>query len=134
MHCPHILAVEDESALAQFLGLVLGGPHCQVSTAGDGRKALAKIEATIHPFDLIITDHRMPNMNGLELVRELRARGYGGKIAVLSAYLTEENARAYDELGVDMRISKPFDVEELRHAVAVLLDNELTTKQYATPY
>ncbi len=134
MYRPHILAVEDESALAQFLGLVLGGPHCQVSTASDGCKALAKIEAAKTPFDLIITDHRMPNMNGLELVRELRARNFHGKIAVLSAYLTEENAHAYDQLGVDIRISKPFEVDELRHAVAVLLDNELATKQYATRF
>lgn len=115
-----ILAVEDETAVAQFLALVLCGPHCRVTTAADGQEALAKVESASRPFDIIFTDHRMPNMNGLELVRELRARHFGGKIAVLSAHLTEPNVRAYEALSVDLMLAKPFDMDELRHAVDVL--------------
>ena len=115
-----ILAVEDETAVAQFLALVLCGPRCKVTTAGDGREALAKIEAAPHPFDIVITDHKMPNMTGLEFVSELRTRGFEGKIAVLSAHLTEPNVRAYQELQVDLMLAKPFDIDELRHAVDVL--------------
>jgi CheY-like chemotaxis protein len=119
-----ILAVEDETAVAQFLALVLCGPRCRVTTACDGQEALAKIEAASRPFDIIFTDHRMPNMNGLELVQELRARHFGGKIAVLSAHLTEPNMRAYQQLNVDLMVAKPFDIDELRHAVDVLSDEE----------
>jgi len=115
-----ILSVEDEKAVAQILAVILGGPMAKVSRAADGWEALIKIGATARPFDLIITDHRMPRMNGLELVRRLRARNFEGKILVLSAHLSDEDIRAYEELGVDMMMSKPFDFEEIQNAVAVL--------------
>jgi two-component system chemotaxis response regulator CheY len=115
-----ILAVEDETAVAQLLALILGGPKCKVTTAGDGQEALAKMEAAARPYDIVITDHHMPRMTGLGLVRELRARDFGGKIAVLSAHLNDANVQAYTELNVDLLLSKPFDVGELRHAIEVL--------------
>ena len=64
-----ILAVEDEKAVAQILAVVLGGPMAKVTRAADGWEALIKVAAAPKPFDVIITDHRMPRMNGLELVR-----------------------------------------------------------------
>jgi CheY-like chemotaxis protein len=116
----HILTVEDESAVAQLLAVVLGGPAAKVASAADGWEALMKIGATARPFDVIITDHQMPRVSGLELVRQLRKREFAGKIVVLSAHLTDENVRAYQELKVDMMISKPFDVEELQRAMHLL--------------
>jgi DNA-binding response OmpR family regulator len=120
----NILAVEDETAVAQLLALVLGGPNCKVATASNAEKALAKIDAAKRPFDVVITDHRMPRVSGLELVRELRARKFGGKVVVLSAHLAENNIKAYQELGVNMLISKPFDVDELRRTIDVLANEE----------
>lgn len=117
-----ILAVEDETAVARLLALVLCGPECKVTTACDGTEALAKIAAAPQPFDVVITDHQMPKMTGLELVRQLRRDDFGGKIAVLSAHLNEENTRAYQAVGIDLMLSKPFDIDELRHAVEVLAD------------
>jgi CheY-like chemotaxis protein len=81
---------------------------------------LIKVAAAPKPFDVIITDHRMPRMNGLELVRRLRQRSYQGKLLVLSAHLSDEDIRAYEELGVDLMMSKPFDFEEIQNAVAIL--------------
>jgi|KBSMisStandDraft_5_1062788.scaffolds.fasta_scaffold288958_2 CheY-like chemotaxis protein len=117
-----ILAVEDETAVAQLLALVLCGPKCKVTTAGDGAEALLKIDQSGPPFDIVITDHSMPHVTGLELVQQLRARNFEGKIAVLSAHLTEKNVRAYEELHVDLMLSKPFDVDELRRAVDILTE------------
>jgi two-component system response regulator MprA len=116
-----ILAVEDETAVARLLALVLCGPHCKVSTAADGGEALEKIAATSRPFDIVITDHQMPRVSGLDLVRALRAQNFAGKIVVLSAHLTEKNTHAYEELNVDLLLSKPFDVDELRQAIEVLM-------------
>jgi CheY-like chemotaxis protein len=62
----------------------------------------------------------MPRMTGLQLVRRLRAQNFGGKILVLSAHLADEDIRAYEELRVDMMMSKPFDFDELQQAMAVL--------------
>jgi len=115
-----ILVVEDEKAVAHMIAMVLGGPSAQVATARNGWEALIKIGASLKPFNVIITDHRMPGMNGLELVRQLRTKAFSGKILVLSAYLADEDIRAYEGLGVDMMMSKPFDFEELQQAMAVL--------------
>ncbi len=122
-----ILTVEDEPAVTQLLALVLGGPAAKVTTAPDGWIAVMKIGAAAEPFDVIITDHHMQRVSGLELVRRLRVRGFAGKIIVLSAHLTEENIRAYEELKVDMMLAKPFDVEELRLAM------DLLTKKPSAP-
>lgn len=115
-----ILVVEDEKAVAHMIAMVLGGPTAKVSTARNGWEALIKIGATPQPFDVVITDHRMPRMTGLELVRQLRAKNFGGKILVLSAYLSDEDIQAYETLNVDMMMSKPFDFDELQQAMAVL--------------
>ena len=115
-----ILAVEDEKAVAQILAVVLGGPAARVTRASDGWEALMKIGVSKRPFDVVITDHRMPRMSGLELVRQLRKRAFTGKILVLSAHLSDEDIKAYEELEVDMMMSKPFDFEELQSAVALL--------------
>jgi CheY-like chemotaxis protein len=122
-----ILTVEDEPAVTHMLALILGGPGAKITNARDGWMALMKIGAAAEPFDVIITDHRMPRMNGLDLVRRLRVRQFTGKIIVLSAYLTKENIQAYEELEVDMMLAKPFGVGELQLAM------DLLTKKPSAP-
>jgi DNA-binding response OmpR family regulator len=115
-----ILVVEDEKAIAHMIAMVLGGPASKVVRSRSGWEALIKIGATSKPFDVVITDHRMPRMTGLELVRQLRKQDFGGKILVLSAHLADEDIQAYEDLNVDMMMSKPFDFDELQQAMAVL--------------
>ena len=115
-----ILVVEDEKAVAHMIAMVLGGPAAKVVKARNGWEALIKIGATARLFDVVITDHRMPRMGGLQLVRQLRTQNFGGKILVLSAHLSDEDIRAYEDLSVDMMMSKPFDFDELQQAMAVL--------------
>src|SRR5207249_10223445 len=103
-----ILVVEDEKAVAHMIAMVLGGPAAKVVKARNGWEALIKVGATARPFDVVITDHRMPRMGGLQLVRQLRAQNFGGKILVLSAHLSDEDIRAYEEVSVDMMMSKTF--------------------------
>ena len=115
-----ILVVEDEKAVAHMIAMVLGGPAAKVVKARNGWEALIKVGATARPFDVVITDHRMPRMGGLQLVRQLRAQNFGGKILVLSAHLSDEDIHAYEELSVDMMMSKPFDFDELQQAMTAL--------------
>jgi two-component system, OmpR family, response regulator PhoP len=115
-----ILVVEDEKAVAHMIAMVLGGPAAKVVKARNGWEALIKVGAIAQPFDVVITDHRMPRVGGLQLVRQLRAQKFGGKILVLSAHLSDEDIRAYEDLSVDMMMSKPFDFDELQQAMAVL--------------
>ena len=115
-----ILVVEDENELAHMVAMVLGGPAANLTTAANGWEALMRIGAASQPFDVVITDHRMPRMTGLDLVRRLRTQNFGGKILVLSAHLSDEVIREYDELSVDMMMTKPFDFDELQEAMAFL--------------
>jgi DNA-binding response OmpR family regulator len=115
-----ILVVEDEKAIAHMIAMVLGGPASKVVRARNGWEALIKIGATAQPFDVVITDHRMPRMTGLQLVRQLRAQNFAGKILVVSGHLSDEDIGGYEELNVDMMMSKPFDFDELQQAMAVL--------------
>ena len=116
----HILVVEDEKALAHMIATVLGGPGAKVARAANGWQALIRIGASPKPFDIIITDHRMPRMTGLQFVAILRERNFRGKILVLSGHLSDQDIRAYEKLNVDMMMSKPFDLDELQRAMAVL--------------
>ena len=115
-----ILVVEDEKAVGHMIAMVLGGPASKVARAMSGWEALIKIGVAARPFDVVITDHRMPRMTGRQLVRQLRAKNFGGKILVLSAHLADEEIHAYEELNVDMMMTKPFDFDELQEAMAVL--------------
>jgi DNA-binding response OmpR family regulator len=113
-----ILAVDDEPSVVHAIAFALSDSSRKLSTACDAEGALHCVENDVPPpFDLIITDNNMPRMSGLDLVRRLRQENFGGKIIVLSAHLTDENCRAYSELGVDGMLPKPFDVHELRAAV-----------------
>ncbi|HXP34076.1 MAG TPA: response regulator, partial [Chthoniobacterales bacterium] len=80
--CLQILVVEDEKAAAHMIAMILGGPASKVATARSGWEALIKIGASARPFDVVITDHRMPRMTGLQLVGRLREQNFGGKILV----------------------------------------------------
>ena len=118
----NILIVDDEPSVTRSLVFVLSGPQRKLTSAADGEEALAKMDATACPFDVVLTDNNMPRISGIELVRELRARNFRGKILVLSAHLSEENTQAYRELSVDTLMPKPFDIVERRRAINVLAD------------
>jgi CheY-like chemotaxis protein len=114
-----ILAVEDDMYVAQAIALVLGGSGCTITLASGVTDALNTIEQHAQPFDVVITDHSMPELSGLELVRRLREDGFAGKIVVLSAYVSSEDEITYRSIGIDAFLSKPFGVAELRGAVGL---------------
>lgn len=119
-HPLRILVVEDEKALAHMIAMVLGGPAAKVVRAANGFEALIKVGVATRPFDVVITDHRMPRVGGLELVQRLRKQDFSGKILVLSGQLCDDDIAAYEALNVDMMMSKPFDFDELQQALAIL--------------
>ena len=113
----HILSVDDEFPVAHAVSFALSNPARKLTLAYDGAEALAKIAQHSAPFDVVIIDHKMPRLSGIELVQHLRAGNFSGKIIVLSAHLTDENRRSYEELKVDALVDKPFDVYEIRQVV-----------------
>jgi two-component system response regulator (stage 0 sporulation protein F) len=111
------MVVDNEPSVILSLRFVFAGPRYELTCAENGNAALAKLNANLDLYDVIIVDQKMPNLTGLELVRAIRLRGINGKIIVVSAHLSSEIREAYEGLDVHMMFSKPFNVEELRSAV-----------------
>lgn len=128
----NILLAEDEKSVAFSIVFALKPEGHRIQIVADGGQALASIRVDPDTFDLLITDHSMPGMNGVELVQQLRQQSFRGKIIVLSAHLSPENRAAYEALGVDAMVSKPFDVHQLR-ATIMQLANETKPQPGESP-
>lgn len=113
----NILVADDETAVTTSVSFVLKKAGHTVGIVHDGRLALAAIAKDPGHYQILITDHVMGEMTGLDLVHELHKIAFGGKIVVLSANLTHEIEGAYREAGVERFIYKPFDLSELRDAI-----------------
>src|SRR3954464_9067513 len=96
----NILIVEDEPSIVSAIRFSLAAPGRALASAGNGVEALARIERQDPPFDLILTDNNMPNLNGVDLVRRLRERNFAGRIVVVSAHLSPEMQQTYKALRV----------------------------------
>jgi DNA-binding response OmpR family regulator len=117
-HSPlNILLAEDERSVALSISFALKADGHTIEIVSDGEEALSELTRKPGAFDLLITDHSMPRMNGIELVRRLHDTAFRGKIVVLSAHLSAENRAAYLAVGVDMMVPKPFDVHQLRASI-----------------
>jgi CheY-like chemotaxis protein len=116
-----ILTVDNEASVTLSLKFVFAGPRYEIHSVEDGQAALAALEASPDPYDLIIVDQKMPNLTGLELVGALRERSIPGKIIVLSADISAEARAAYERMDVHAIFPKPFDVGQLRSAVDNLI-------------
>jgi CheY-like chemotaxis protein len=118
----NILVVDDEASVSASILWALKPFGHTTKVVSGGEQALENL-AGDPTITLVITDHSMPRMSGLELVRRLRETGYNGKILVLSAHLSHRNRAAYDSLGVNAMLPKPFDVDALRQVIAELFQD-----------
>ncbi len=115
-----ILYADDMPELRDMVRITLARDGHAVACAADGLLALEKIANEPEAFDVVITDHQMPNMNGLELVTRLRDLPFAGKILLFSSGLSNELCEAYHKLKVDYILHKPVFPHELRQALAKL--------------
>ena len=114
-----ILVVEDEKKVASFVKRGLEAEHYEVDVENDGEAGLSAALAT--EYDLVILDVMLPRRDGLELLRELRARGRRTPVLLLTARATlADKVRGLD-VGADDYLSKPFEFEELLARVRALL-------------
>lgn len=120
---PHVLLVEDNPDLMAFLSAALADRY-RVSRATDGVPALAL--ARLDPPDIIVSDIMMPGMDGLTLLRSLRADVQTSHIPVLLLSAKSDRASRLEGLltGADDYLTKPFVVEELRIRVQNLLERQ----------
>jgi two-component system, chemotaxis family, chemotaxis protein CheY len=119
---PRILTVDDSAAMRQMVEVTLTSAGYEVSQAKDGCEALDI--AAAHPFDLVITDVQMPEMDGLTLVRKLRSLpSYRHTpLLVLTTEATPERKIEGREAGATGWLVKPFNPEKLLATVAKVLE------------
>jgi two-component system response regulator FixJ len=109
-----ILAVDDEAGTRMAIALVLKRDGHQATITQSAEEALKAVEDAAVPFDLVITDHTMPGLSGVELVKKLRAKAFAGEIFVLSAHADVAAESEYRKMGVAGIMSKPFELTALR--------------------
>ena len=122
MASERILIVDDEDGMRRLLGRVLSREGYEVTTASGGAEALKHVARD--RFDLVVTDIKMPEMDGLELLKELKDYEPSVPIIVMTAYGTVENAVQALRLGAYDYIAKPFETDEIKLTVAKALERE----------
>lgn len=118
----NILIVDDEQSYRQLLSLVFEGDGHVIRTASNGREALEQMRAD--RADVIISDVRMPDMDGIELLSEVRESFPDVGVVLMTAFASVETAREAFKLGADDFVQKPFDVEELKLIVKKTIEKQ----------
>src|SRR5438034_2803872 len=113
---PKILLIEDDASIVGGLKKELQVEGYEVAVAERGDKGLAQAKA--QPFDVVITDLKMPGLSGLELVEQLHASKPKLPIILMTAFGTTETAIEATKLGAYDYLLKPFDMAELLDLVA----------------
>lgn len=106
-----VLLVDDEEDLRETLADLLAHVGYRVTTADSGVSAVAA--ARTHGFDLLLTDLRMPGMDGAETITAIKAIDPAIRVIVVTGYSSEEVAADCRRRGADEIVPKPFDIEEL---------------------
>ena len=101
-----VLCAEDQKIYAEIVITHFENRGHVVERAENGQKAWDRISMDLKRFDVIVTDHQMPFVDGLSLVGRLRSAKYPGKIIVYAAKLTPDQASLYRELQVDGIVPK----------------------------
>ncbi|WP_296892334.1 sigma-54 dependent transcriptional regulator [Thiobacillus sp.] len=124
-----ILVVDDEPKMRRVLEIMLQKMGHRVLAAGNGIEALALFQA--NSVDLVITDLRMPEMDGIELLAALRAQASDVPVMVITAHGTIETAVAAMKHGACDYILRPFDIDVVELAVERVLNGAAVAQQNA---
>ena len=126
----NILVVDDEAQITRVLKTTLSSQGYGIRIAADGNQALHEMK-TWSP-DLVITDLRMPNMNGLELCRQIRAHS---RVPIIVLSVKGEEAIKVEALdaGADDYVTKPFSIKELLARVRAAFRRTATAEETESP-
>jgi two-component system response regulator PilR (NtrC family) len=117
-----VLVVDDEESIREFLEIMLRKEGYEVTCAEDGQKALEIVRKK--SFDLVISDLQMPNMTGIELLKDVKDQYPDILFMMITAFGTTETAVDAMKLGAYDYITKPFKIDEVR----IIIANALRSK------
>jgi two-component system response regulator PilR (NtrC family) len=120
-----ILIVDDERSMRDFLRKMLEKQDYEVKAVGSGADALAELQS--ESFDLMITDIRMPDISGIELMEQSKRISPDTIVIVITAYASHDTAVEAMKLGAEDYVTKPFDVDEF----SIIVRRALTRKRLA---
>jgi NtrC-family two-component system response regulator AlgB len=116
-----LLIVDDEKNIRARLATFFESCGHQVQTAESGAKALELLSAGA-PVDLVLTDYRMAELSGLELLQRIKRQAPETAVILMTAYATIENAVATMKAGAYDYLQKPFSLEQIQHVVERALE------------
>jgi two-component system chemotaxis response regulator CheY len=116
------LVIDDSKAIRIVLRKLLGELGFEVVEAADGREALQRLNGPMGPFDLALVDWNMPEMNGLEFVREVRGQGGHEDLTMVMVTTETESGQVVRALaaGANEYIMKPFSRDVLLDKLSML--------------
>jgi DNA-binding NtrC family response regulator len=117
-----ILVVDDERSILMLLKEALGQWGYQVTTAASATEALGILKSEL--FDALITDIRMPDMSGLELLREVKKQDESIEVVMMTGYPTIASAVQALKEGAYDYLSKPLILDELRHLMSRMMERK----------
>lgn len=118
-----ILVADDEKSMRELLAIMLRTDGHEVTVAERGEQALDLVRR--EPFDLVITDVRMPKVDGLEILKVVKESAPDTAVIMISAFSSIETVGEAMKLGADDYISKPFKIDEIQ----VVIKNALERKR-----
>lgn len=116
---PKILIVEDDVGLSKMVRDWLTFEHHMVETANNGRDGLERLQ--VYEYDLVILDWELPEMTGVEILRELRGRGSMTPVLMLTGKSSVNDKEEGLDAGADDYLTKPFHMKELSARVRSVL-------------
>ena len=106
-----ILIVDDEEVVRLSHLRSLAGAHCKTEVAWNGNEALRAMEA--HPFDVILLDLRMPDLDGMSVLKTIKERWPDSEVVIITGYPSIESAKEAIRLGAYNYLAKPVSPDEV---------------------
>jgi two-component system, NtrC family, response regulator PilR len=122
-----ILIVDDERSMREFLGIYLRREGYRIEAAAGGKEALAALKS--RTFDLVITDLRMPDIDGLSILEEAKRLHADTEVIVVTAFSTTETAIAAMKAGAHDYLTKPFKIDEVGLVVARAIEKRRLARE-----
>jgi len=122
---PHILVMEDDLSVAKGLEMVLSEEGFDVNLAGTGELALEAFKQK--RFDLLVADLRLPDIDGMEVIKQIKAEKPETEVIVITGYGTTATAVEAMKLGVHDFLPKPFTEDQIKSAIDEALQEHVET-------